>query len=51
MEQKGQPAKPSADRDADDAFFVLIECRDEKQQVELLKRFQQEGLKCRALVA
>jgi len=31
-------------------FLVLIECRDEAQQVELLNRFAAEGLTCRALV-
>ncbi|MBX9677512.1 MAG: hypothetical protein K2X38_02030 [Gemmataceae bacterium] len=29
-------------------FFVLIECADEDEQLELLKRFQGEGLKCQA---
>jgi hypothetical protein len=31
-------------------FLVLIECADEAQQVELLRRFNAEGLKCRAIV-
>ena len=31
-------------------FLVLITCRDEKQQVELVGRFQGEGLECKALV-
>jgi len=31
-------------------FLVLITCRDEKHQVELLDRFQGEGLECKALV-
>ena len=31
-------------------FLVLITCRDEKQQVKLLSRFQREGLECKALV-
>jgi hypothetical protein len=31
-------------------FLVLITCRDEKQQVQLLGRFQGEGLECKALV-
>jgi hypothetical protein len=29
-------------------FFVLIECDSEAQQLELLRRFQDEGLKCQA---
>jgi ParB-like chromosome segregation protein Spo0J len=32
-------------------FHVVIECGNEAQQLRLLKRFQQEGLTCRALVA
>jgi hypothetical protein len=31
-------------------FLVLVTCRDEQQQVELLERFGGEGLECRALV-
>jgi hypothetical protein len=31
-------------------FLVIITCRDEKQQVELLGRFQDTGLECKALV-
>jgi hypothetical protein len=30
---------------------ILIECRDEDQQRELLERFHNEGLTCRALIA
>jgi hypothetical protein len=32
-------------------YLVLVTCRDEKQQVELLQRFQAEGLECRALLS
>ena len=32
-------------------FHVLVTCRDEKQQVELLRRFQEEGLQCKAMLA
>jgi hypothetical protein len=31
-------------------WLVVVRCRDEKQQVELLGRFQGEGLECKALV-
>lgn len=31
-------------------FFVLIECADEDEQVELLRRFEGEGLRCEAKV-
>jgi hypothetical protein len=32
-------------------WFVLVTCRDEKQQVELLGRLSGEGLECRALLS
>jgi hypothetical protein len=32
-------------------WLVLVTCRDEKQQTELLARFQREGLECKALVS
>ncbi len=32
-------------------FLVLIECTDEAQQTELLQRFHDQGLSCRALVS
>ena len=33
-----------------EAFYVLITCRDERQQVELLGRFKAEGLDCKAVI-
>ena len=30
--------------------FMILTCRDEKHQVELLARFEGEGLECKALV-
>jgi hypothetical protein len=32
-------------------WYVLVTCRDERQQVELLGRLSGEGLECRALLA
>src|SRR5581483_10914454 len=32
-------------------WYVLVECRDEKQQVELLTRFQAQGLTCKAVLS
>jgi hypothetical protein len=32
-------------------FLILVTCRDERHQVELLGRFQGEGLECRALLS
>lgn len=34
----------------DDAFSIVIECRNEGEQRKLLDRFESEGLKCRALI-
>jgi hypothetical protein len=31
-------------------FMVLIPCRDEKHQMELLERFRREGLACKAIL-
>jgi len=33
------------------AFYVLVTCRDERQQVELLGRFKGEGIECKAVMA
>jgi hypothetical protein len=32
-------------------FLLLVTCRDETQQVELLGKFREEGIECKALVA
>jgi hypothetical protein len=32
-------------------WYVLVECRDERQQVELLERFKAEGLTCKAVLS
>jgi len=31
-------------------YFVLVDCADEAQQLELLRRFQEEGLTCQAKI-
>ena len=50
LEEK--PAKNAADRpDLDNQFLVLLTCRDEKHQIELLQRFHEEGLECKALLS
>jgi len=43
--ERDEDAEPPAER-----FLVLIECADEAQQIELLQRFNGEGLRCRAIV-
>jgi hypothetical protein len=32
-------------------FLILITCRDEKHQAEMLERFRGEGLECKALLS
>jgi len=32
-------------------FMLLVMCQDEKQQLELLARFQGEGLECKCLLS
>jgi hypothetical protein len=32
-------------------FLVLVTCRDEKEQLELLGRLKEEGRECKALLA
>jgi hypothetical protein len=32
-------------------YLILVTCRDEMEQVELLGRFRCEGLACKALLA
>ena len=44
-------ARREAPTEPPEQFLVLIDCADESQQTALLKRFQAEGLKCRALLS
>ncbi len=44
-------AKPLGEMGLKEQWYVLVECRDEKQQVELLVRLQGEGLRCKAVMA
>lgn len=32
-------------------WMILIDCKNEERQIELLTRFQREGLQCRALIS
>jgi hypothetical protein len=50
-EAETREALEQAQRPPAEQFLVLIECRDEQQQFELLERFQGEGLPCRALIS
>jgi hypothetical protein len=50
LEKLAEPETPEV-VPGPEQFLVLVTCANEKQQVELLERFQGEGLECRALVA
>jgi hypothetical protein len=41
----------SDERAIPEQYLILVECADEEEQAGLLERFQQEGLKCKALLS
>ena len=45
---KPEPWRP---QEIAEQYLILVTCRDEKRQVELLERFQREGLECKALMS
>jgi ParB-like chromosome segregation protein Spo0J len=45
--QQGESAPPAVK----EQYLILVTCADEQQQIELLDRFQQEGLPCKALLS
>jgi hypothetical protein len=49
LEPKSPPAKLKPEM-FNAQFHVLVTCRDEGEQVEPLKRFTGEGLRCKALL-
>jgi hypothetical protein len=54
VEETLDEARRQAPRDAKDLveqFLILVECGSEEEQVTLLQRFQDDGLKCRALLS
>jgi hypothetical protein len=50
-EQPPRVVEQEADGPPVERFLVLIECTSEAQQIELLQRFNGEGLRCRAIVS
>ncbi len=46
-----QAALEKAAKPIPQQYLILIECKDEEEQVELLERFQSKGLKCKALLS
>lgn len=47
-----QSAEPSTESAVSliERWMIVIECENEQQQISLLKRFDEEGLSCRALI-
>jgi hypothetical protein len=50
LEAPAERARPEVET-VPEQWFVLVTCRDEQQQVELLGRLNGEGLECRALLS
>ena len=50
LDIKNQPTAGTTEF-IDELFGIYIECETEEQQIELLSRFDEEGLKCRALIS
>ena len=50
-EQLLAPTPPVNIKDLANQLLVLVTCRDEKEQVELLARLKEEGRDCKALLA
>jgi len=48
---KEPAAKTPQPLDWDEEFLVLVKCRDERQQIQLLERFMGEELECKALMS
>ena len=50
--EKDDPTLSPADTETvEEQFLILIQCRDEQEQVTLLQRFESEGLSCKALMS
>jgi ParB-like chromosome segregation protein Spo0J len=48
---KGSDREPALDQKLPEQFLIMVECRDEAHQVELLAKFEAEGLRCKALIS
>jgi hypothetical protein len=49
--QPGKGENRFRGREVPEQFYVLVTCRDEAQQVELLTRFKADGLTCKAVLS
>jgi hypothetical protein len=50
LREDEQPKKPLKGDSLPEQFYILITCRNERQQVGLLGRFKGEGLECKAVL-
>ena len=48
---RGQGLPSAPEQPVSEKYMIVIECRDEEAQRELLTRFLAEGLDCKALCA
>lgn len=51
IEPPAPPPLDSASQLGDMEYRVIVDCKDECHQTELLDRFEEEGLSCRALIS
>lgn len=47
----GDDGEGAEDQTIPEQFAIMIECNSEQEQIELLNRFSEEGIKCRALIS
>ena len=50
LKETGGAGDQGSGEDMDMKYQIIIECENEKHQTELLKRFEQEEIKCRPLM-
>jgi len=46
-----EAVKPPSEQSFPEQFLIVVKCRDEKHQVELLQQMEAQGLSCRVLVS
>ena len=49
--EEARSQAPPAQKELTEQFLILVECGSEEEQVKLLQQFQNDGLKCRALLS
>lgn len=51
VQEQLESIQEEAEQDVPEQYLLLIECEDEAEQVALLERFREEGLKCKTLIS